>query len=116
MYAAIVKPYIDSIQTSRIQWVYNILEKKVSFPYHSSSVFSSATRNLCSQCEVKWHKQGTPQARRMANGVQLLCKVQVIEKRHLLQRVILAAPACMAVCVEDRTGQWLRTRWAVGSE
>ena len=29
MYAAIVRPYIDSIPAARIQWVYNILEKKV---------------------------------------------------------------------------------------
>ena len=32
MYDAIVKPYIDSIPASRIQWVYNILEKKVVNP------------------------------------------------------------------------------------
>lgn len=30
LYARVVKPYIDSIPSSRIQWVYNILEKKVS--------------------------------------------------------------------------------------
>ena len=30
VYERIVRPYIDSIPASRIQWVYNILEKKVS--------------------------------------------------------------------------------------
>ena len=30
MYAAIMKPYIESIPASRIQWVYNILAKTVS--------------------------------------------------------------------------------------
>ena len=30
MYATTIKPYIDSIPASRIQWVYNILEKKVA--------------------------------------------------------------------------------------
>ena len=30
MYATVVRPYIDSIPASRIQWVYNILEKKVN--------------------------------------------------------------------------------------
>ena len=30
VYKLIVRPYIDSIPASRIQWVYNILEKKVS--------------------------------------------------------------------------------------
>lgn len=51
----------------------------------------------------------------MADVEQLHCKVQVFEKKHLLQRVILAAPACMAVCAKYRTGHWLRTRWAAGS-
>jgi len=29
-YAAVTLPYIESIPSSRIQWVYNVLERKVS--------------------------------------------------------------------------------------
>lgn len=46
MYAAVVKPYIDSIQASRIQWVYNILDKKVSFRYQLLCAFQRYTQSL----------------------------------------------------------------------
>ena len=38
LYERIVRPYIDSIPKSRIQWVYNILEKKVSCHLTKQSV------------------------------------------------------------------------------
>ena len=31
MYARLVRPYIESLPSSRLRWVYNILDKKVSY-------------------------------------------------------------------------------------